>query len=88
MTQDVVIRSKPTPQLDVEIDMAQLTWRDVRRIEELSQNTEDGSANDALEAIIAKCTGMDPGDLPAYAVKPIITAIMQKVQGTDGTAKN
>ena len=74
--------------ITIKVDMSRLTWGDVVAI----QKAQEGGESDAqaiLEGIVTKVTGQDAATMPAQAFSAVVTAMMERANGTGGdTAKN
>jgi hypothetical protein len=82
----VTINWIDTP-LEVNVDMSKLTWRDIVSIQR-AQVADELTAQETIEAIVTKVTGVDAGDMPAQAFSQVVQAMMARAGGQGADQKN
>ncbi len=75
-TPNVTVRFKPTTPIEVELDVDQLTWEDMKVIRRASaQGASEDDAEQALFALLTKLTGKDMRLLPLRVVNAVIAQL-------------
>lgn len=72
---NVTVRVKKNPHIDVEIDIDQLSYKEMKRLRKLASEQGEDEAMDEVIAVLSKLTGQDLSSAPVRVVNAIMAQL-------------